>query len=98
MVIGTASGHIDVLDGRPGKDVPPFPFRAHGRVMAPVLLLDLHARKPNMLAAGGGGGRGRASDQVVHGLHLIVLGFDGYLYAIDGRTGCADVVDIGETS
>ena len=29
---------------------------------------------------------------------LIFSSFDGYLYVVDGETGCADVVDIGETS
>ncbi|KAJ3682677.1 hypothetical protein LUZ60_012904 [Juncus effusus] len=32
------------------------------------------------------------------GLTLVVSSFDGYLYLIDGSTGCSDVVDIGETS
>ncbi|KAF3795552.1 DEFECTIVE IN EXINE FORMATION 1 protein [Nymphaea thermarum] len=32
------------------------------------------------------------------GLTLVTTSFDGYLYLIDGSTGCADVVDIGETS
>ncbi|XP_078427631.1 defective in exine formation protein (DEX1) [Wolffia australiana] len=31
-------------------------------------------------------------------LTLVTTSFDGYLYLIDGRTACADVVDIGETS
>lgn len=31
-------------------------------------------------------------------LHLVVVSFDGYLYMVDGATGCADVQDIGETS
>uniref|UniRef100_A0A1D1ZA04 Lambda-carrageenase n=1 Tax=Anthurium amnicola TaxID=1678845 RepID=A0A1D1ZA04_9ARAE len=31
-------------------------------------------------------------------LTLVTTSFDGYLYLIDGKTGCADVVDIGETS
>lgn len=30
--------------------------------------------------------------------HLVVLSFDGFLYMIDGATGCADSVDVGETS
>lgn len=30
--------------------------------------------------------------------HLVVMSFDGYLYLVDGVTGCADSVDIGETS
>ncbi|RDY02353.1 Protein DEFECTIVE IN EXINE FORMATION 1, partial [Mucuna pruriens] len=32
------------------------------------------------------------------GLTIVTTSFDGYLYLIDGPTGCADVVDIGETS
>ncbi|KAI5392074.1 protein DEFECTIVE IN EXINE FORMATION 1 [Lathyrus oleraceus] len=32
------------------------------------------------------------------GLTIVTASFDGYLYLIDGPTGCADVVDIGETS
>ncbi|KAI4353171.1 hypothetical protein L6164_002142 [Bauhinia variegata] len=32
------------------------------------------------------------------GLTVVTTSFDGYLYLIDGPTGCADVVDIGETS
>ena len=31
-------------------------------------------------------------------LHLVTMSFDGFLYLVDGSTGCADVVDIGETS
>jgi len=31
-------------------------------------------------------------------LHLVVMSFDGFLYAISGRSACADVSDIGETS
>ncbi|KAL6763316.1 hypothetical protein V8C86DRAFT_347755 [Haematococcus lacustris] len=30
--------------------------------------------------------------------HLIVMSFDGYLYMVDGMSGCADTVDIGESS
>lgn len=30
--------------------------------------------------------------------HAIVPSFDGYLYMIDGYSGCADTLDIGETS
>ncbi|CAI5458896.1 unnamed protein product [Closterium sp. Yama58-4] len=88
VVIGSSSGHIYVLDGRTGKDVGAFPFRTHGRIMAPILLVDLHKH------AGGKGQHAGASS----GLHLVVVSFDGFLYAVDGRTGCADTFDIGETS
>ncbi|CAI7910425.1 unnamed protein product, partial [Closterium sp. NIES-54] len=70
------------------KDVGGFPFRTHGRIMAPILLVDLHKH------AGGKGQHAGASA----GLHLVVVSFDGFLYAVDGRTGCADTFDIGETS
>lgn len=32
------------------------------------------------------------------GLHLIFPSFDGHVYAVDGRTGCADKIDISEKS
>ncbi|CAI5508892.1 unnamed protein product [Closterium sp. Naga37s-1] len=88
VVIGSSSGHIYVLDGRTGKDVGGFPFRTHGRIMAPILLVDLHKHA---------GGKGQHA-AVSAGLHLVVVSFDGFLYAVDGRTGCADTFDIGETS
>eukprot|EP00250_Pteridium_aquilinum_P004014 c14266_g1_i1 orf=272-2908(+) len=42
VVIPTVSGNIYVLNGATGATVKPFPFRTHGRVMAPVLLVDLN--------------------------------------------------------
>lgn len=67
--------------GKDGSKIQPFPYRAHGRIMSPVLLLDMSKRgeKPQ-------------------GLTLATTSFDGYLYLIEGSSGCADVVDIGETS
>ncbi|XP_074592881.1 protein DEFECTIVE IN EXINE FORMATION 1 [Curcuma longa] len=37
-------------------------------------------------------------NQKSKGLTLVTTSFDGYLYLIDGATGCPDVIDIGETS
>eukprot|EP00475_Leptophrys_vorax_P031313 TRINITY_DN47392_c0_g1_i1.p1 TRINITY_DN47392_c0_g1~~TRINITY_DN47392_c0_g1_i1.p1 ORF type:complete len:550 (-),score=28.73 TRINITY_DN47392_c0_g1_i1:140-1690(-) len=93
VVVGTSSGHMYVMDGRTGKDVGAFPFRTHGRIMAPILLVDLRKQ----------GGTTTRNGRVVPtaagaGLHLVVVSFDGFLYAVDGRTGCADTFDIGETS
>ncbi|PKA56153.1 hypothetical protein AXF42_Ash015638 [Apostasia shenzhenica] len=34
----------------------------------------------------------------MNGLTLVSTSFDGYLYLIDGHSGCVDVVDIGETT
>ena len=42
IVIPTASGNIYVLKGSNGHTMRPFPFRTHGRVMAPVLLVDFN--------------------------------------------------------
>ncbi|XP_010923143.1 protein DEFECTIVE IN EXINE FORMATION 1 isoform X1 [Elaeis guineensis] len=81
VVISTVSGNIYVLSGRDGSQVHPFPYRTHGRVMSPVLLVDLSTRHEKS-----------------KGLTLVTTSFDGYLYLIDGATGCADAVDIGETS
>lgn len=41
VVVPTVSGNIYVLNGKNGEIVRPYPFRTHGRVMAPVLLVDL---------------------------------------------------------
>lgn len=81
-MVPTLSGKIHVLDGRDGSSVGHYPYRTHGRVMNQVLLVDLNKR----------GGEKKK------GLTLVTSSFDGYLYLIDGPTGCADVVDIGETS
>lgn len=42
LVIPTISGRIYVLKGLDGSHVRPYPFRTHGRIMAPVLLVDLN--------------------------------------------------------
>ncbi|KAG0582223.1 hypothetical protein KC19_3G044000 [Ceratodon purpureus] len=81
LVIPTASGKIFVLRGSDGSLVAPFPFRTHGRVMAPALLVDLNKQ-----------------DAGRKGLTIAVTSFDGYFYLIEGSTGCADAIDIGETS
>ncbi|TKV90424.1 hypothetical protein SEVIR_9G028000v4 [Setaria viridis] len=81
VVVPTVSGNIYVLSGKDGSKIQPFPYRAHGRIMSPVLLLDMSKHGEN-----------------TKGLTLATTSFDGYLYLIEGSSGCADVVDIGETS
>ncbi|KAG1337768.1 protein DEFECTIVE IN EXINE FORMATION 1 [Cocos nucifera] len=44
VVIPTVSGNIYVFSGRDGSLVHPFPYRTHGRVMSPILLVDLSTR------------------------------------------------------
>jgi hypothetical protein len=80
-VVPTVSGNIYVLSGKDGSKIKPFPYRAHGRIMSPVLLLDMSKHGNN-----------------AKGLTLATTSFDGYLYLIEGSSGCSDVVDIGETS
>ncbi|KAH9324109.1 hypothetical protein KI387_004287, partial [Taxus chinensis] len=44
VVIPTISGSIYVLNGKDGSNVKPFPYRTHGRIMNPILLVDLSKR------------------------------------------------------
>lgn len=105
VVVGTTAGYVYAFNGATGADAPGFPFRTHGRIMAPILLVDLTPSKKHIPPGGrGGGGGGGGSGEVDVGrrrpsqLHLVVMSFDGFLYAISGRSACADVYDIGETS
>merc|ERR1719217_772673 len=43
VVVGTAAGHVHVLEGATGLSKPNFPFRTFGKVMAPVLMVQLAA-------------------------------------------------------
>eukprot|EP00887_Chlorella_sp_A99_P003269 scaffold9.g3269.t1 len=40
----------------------------------------------------------KLSPHTQRGMHLAAMAFDGFLYVVDARTGCADTLDIGETS
>ena len=48
VVFGTSAGGVHALRGASGLDVPGFPFRTHGRIMAPVLLAPLVAGAPGL--------------------------------------------------
>jgi len=48
VVLGTSTGHIHVLRGVDGRPVPPFPFRARGRIAAPVLPVKLLEGRPSL--------------------------------------------------
>jgi len=48
VVVPTISGNIYVLSGKDGSFVRPFPYRTHGRVMSPVLLVDLSKREEKL--------------------------------------------------
>ncbi|KAK9817910.1 hypothetical protein WJX72_004192 [[Myrmecia] bisecta] len=51
IVFGSSSGHLHVLAGETGADVKPFPFKTHGRIMAPVLITRLGERDQQHLIA-----------------------------------------------
>ncbi|GBF89817.1 hypothetical protein Rsub_02521 [Raphidocelis subcapitata] len=85
LVVATADGRVHALRGHDGTPIPNFPFRTGGRIQAPPVVLSLHAPPPP--------GRAPPTHQ-----HAAVMSFDGALYLIDGVTGCAHTVDIGEAS
>ena len=102
VVVGTSGGAIHVLRGADGTQRKPFPFRTKGRIMAQVVLSDLASKGDE-----GGASRdetgdkqndGIASASKNNGLTLIVPSFDGFVYVIDGKKGCYDVLDVGETA
>lgn len=86
VVVATSDGRVWVLDGATGKDVAPFPVRTRGKIMAPVTPLRLRQGDASPATDGDSA------------LTLVVASFDGFLYFIHGKTGCADAVDVGETS
>lgn len=47
VVVPTISGNIYVLSGKDGSFVRPFPYRAHGRIMNQILLLDMSRKDAN---------------------------------------------------
>lgn len=66
-----------MYEGVNGEDKSPFPFRTHGKIMSPVLLVKL---------------KDGPSQQ------LVFTSYDGFLYVVDGETGCVDAADFGEIS
>jgi hypothetical protein len=55
------------------------------RIQAPPTMFPLHPRPPPGTA------------EPLH-QHIAIMSHDGYLYLIDGSSGCAHTVDIGEAS
>ncbi|GAB5361222.1 hypothetical protein AAMO2058_000695000 [Amorphochlora amoebiformis] len=85
------SEYLWALNGRTGETLKNFPVRLGARVIAPVLLVPLTGEKfensPEVSEKFPGEGSG---------LHLIVMAFDGFLYVVNGVTGCVDKLDMGE--
>lgn len=84
------SPFVWALDGKTGQPLENFPVKVGDRVIAPVLLVPLSKAKDNKQQ------RKAATNKIQDkGLHIIFPAFDGFLYAIEGSTGCASKVDIG---
>lgn len=101
VVLSTVSGHIWALNGQTGQALPHFPFKTAGKILAPILLVNLHkpTQTKNIHPP-----LTRQNDPWAcptcrpSSLHLVVPCFCGHVYIIDGGTGCFDQVDIGEHS
>ncbi len=104
-------GHVDVvfglsdspfvwaLDGRDGSTLPNFPVKIGDRVISPVLLVPLHpppSSQPKQSRLEAAKGAFKYGDRAGPGLHLVFPAFDGYLYVVDGASGCVEKVDFGE--
>ena len=83
IVLATTSGHIWALQGSSGRTLENFPVKTGGPIMSLPLLLQMK------------GGKGRAGLPV---RHIIVPSHDGFLYIVNGATGCSFKVDVGENS
>ena len=46
VVVPTTAGVVHVLEGATGSEVAPFPLRTGGRILSPVLVLNLEVHKP----------------------------------------------------
>ncbi|KAF0980719.1 hypothetical protein FDP41_013202 [Naegleria fowleri] len=80
LVVGTSTGHVWAVDGETGNVLKPFPIKTGASIYSPALLVDL----TNSTSSNDGS------------LDIVLPSFDGYLYIINGKTGCIDRVDIGE--
>jgi len=84
VIVCTTSGHIHAMDGKTGEPLRNFPVRAGGMIMSPPLLLNLKG--------------GKDPSSPTSSKSIIVPAHDGYLYIVDGASGCTFKHDIGENS
>eukprot|EP01080_Neovahlkampfia_damariscottae_P010387 gene10387-2916_t len=84
IVIGTSTGHIWAVRGTDGEVLQHFPVRTNGAISASPLLLNMNKieKKKNPKKS----------------LSVIIPSFDGYVYIVNGKSGCIDKIDIGEKS
>ena len=87
IVVPTVAGVVHVLDGRSGRELPPFPLRTGGRILSAVLVLDLRPAWAALVLAE------HAGDTEPH---LVFSSFDGHVYIVHATTGCAHKIDVGE--
>lgn len=82
VTFGAHSGEVFLVRGSTGLDIRPFPFMTRGRIRATPLMVDL----------------GQSILAKPEFMDIVVASMDGFLYVIDGETGCAEALDIGEAS
>jgi len=84
VVFGLAnSPFLWALDADTGKPLDKFPIRIGDRVIAPVTLVDLSPSTKKQKQA--------RSER----LSIVFPAFDGFLYVVDGATGCTSKFDLG---
>mmetsp|Transcript_10915 Transcript_10915/g.23292 ORF Transcript_10915/g.23292 Transcript_10915/m.23292 type:complete len:367 (+) Transcript_10915:3-1103(+) len=87
VIVPSASGFLHVLDGRDGRERSPFPLKTGGELMASALVVNLQG-PPSVPMPG--------LAEPPPTPHIVVPSFDGFLYVVNGRTGCTQKVDVGE--
>ena len=85
IVFGLSTSLVWALDGESGAVLDNFPFYTGGKILAPVVLSDLRDNVGRVAV-------GKSTP------HVIVPSLDGFLYIIDGTSGCANMIDFSEHS
>jgi len=85
LVVGTNKGFVHAVRTDTGNEIPHFPLKTDGPIYASALLIDLSPQAPKLR-------RGLES------LDVVVPSFDGFVYIINGKSGCTHKIDIGEKS
>lgn len=94
IVVGTSTGHIWAVRGTDGGTIKHFPVRTGGPIYAPALIAELNTTLASSSVFATLINRGVVDPS--KGLSVVVPSFDGFVYIIDGYSGCVDKIDIGE--
>jgi hypothetical protein len=84
VVVATQTGHVFAVNAADGEVLDNFPRKTGDKILAPVLLMQT-GQPPRP------GSNGHHAP-----MKLIVPSFDGFVYVIDGLTGCVSTIDVGE--